>query len=173
MSIKKFFKNLFSKRKKVVDYRRDGIGGWKFIQHIDIHEDPGPIYIDTYQHSDGRKTNVYDDEFADNEELDLLIKEQNDLNKFNEIRKKQVGNIIKFIFITHWVLVGIFFVISIPQYSFWCFFSFLAYCLSFIAGFGFGVGFINNFYSNKKEEIVRLLILFFLLILGFLLISWT
>ena len=52
------------------------------------------------------------------------------------------------------------------------FVSFLAYCFSFIAGFGFGVGLITGLYS-KKEEIIRLLILIFLLIFGFGLISWS
>ena len=167
--MRKLFDNAF-KKKKVIDYRKNGIGGWQFIEHVDTDEDYGLLYRDTYHHLDGRKTYVYDDQFADDEELEILINEQNDFKEFNERRQNQLNNFAKLIFIPHWFLIGIFFVISIPQYGIWSFVSFLAYCLSFIAGFGFGVGLITGSYS-KKEEIIRLLILIFLLIFGFILIS--
>ena len=167
--MRKFFENAFQK-KKVIDYRKYGIGGWQFIEHMDIDEDYGPLYRDTYQHLDGRKTYVYDDQFADDEELEILINEQNDLKKFNKRRQNQLSNFEKLIFIPHWVLIGTFFAISISQYGIWSFVSFLAYCFSFIAGFGFGVGLILGFY-NKKEEITRILILIILLIVAFLFLS--
>ena len=171
--IKKLFNKTFSQNKKIIDYRKYGIGGWHFIEHMDFEDDSqGPLYRDTYQHLDGRKTYVYDDQFADDEQLEILINEQNDLKKFNEKRQKQLSDFAKFIFIPHWILIGMFFVISIPKYGIWSFVSFLAYCFSFIAGFGFGVGLITGLYS-KKEEIIRLLILIFLLIFGFGLISWS
>ena len=167
--MRKFFENAFQK-KKVIDYRKYGIGGWQFIEHMDIDEDYGPLYRDTYQHLDGRKTYVYDDQFADDEELEILINEQNDLKKFNKKRQNQLSNFEKIIFIPHWVLIGTFFAISISQYGIWSFVSFLAYCFSFIAGYGFGFGLTIDSYS-KKAEIIRLLFLIFLLIFGFILIS--
>ncbi len=68
------------------------------------------------------------------------------------------------------VLIRTFFAISIYQYGIWSFVSFLAYCFSFIAGYGFGFGLTIGSYS-KKAEIIRLLFLIFLLIFGFILIS--
>tara|TARA_Y100001978_G_C23665179_1_gene420819 strand:- start:337 stop:975 length:639 start_codon:yes stop_codon:yes gene_type:complete len=169
--LKKLFKNTFSQNKKIIDYRKYGIGGWHFIEHLDYCDDvDGPLYRDTYQHLDGRKTYVYDDQFADDEELKILIDEQNKLKSFFERRQKKISNLAKLIFIPHWVLIGMFFVISIPQYGIWSLVSFLAYCFSFVAGFGFGVGLISGFY-NKKEEITRILILIILLIVAFLFLS--
>lgn len=167
--MRKFFENAF-KKKKVIDYRKDGIGGWQFIEHMDIDADYGPLYRDTYQHLDGRITYVYDDQHADDEELEILINEQNDLKKFNKKRQNQINNFAKFIFVTHWFSIGTFFAISISQYGIWSIVSFLAYCISFSAGYGFGVGLIVDS-DSKKEEIIRLLILIFLIIFVFILIS--
>ena len=163
--IKKLFNKIFSQNKKIIDYRKYGIGGWQFIEHLDFVDDSqGPLYRDTYQHLDGRKTYVYDDQ------LEVLIDEQNKLKSFFERRQKKISNIAKLISIVHWFFIGMFFIISIPKYGILTVISFSAYCLSFFAGFGLGVGLMSDFY-NKKEEITRILILIILLIVAFLLFS--
>ena len=101
------------KKKKIIDYRSEGIEGWRFVEHLDFfEEEKGPRYRDTYQHIDGRKTYVYDDQFSDDETLEKLISQQNLLKQYEDKRKKKSWQSLKIYFLPTLVFDFIFFLIQ-------------------------------------------------------------
>tara|TARA_Y100000589_G_scaffold36488_1_gene30590 strand:+ start:818 stop:1420 length:603 start_codon:yes stop_codon:yes gene_type:complete len=151
------------KKKKIIDYKVEGIEGWRFIAHLDFfEEEKGPLYRDTYQHIDGRITYVYDDQFSDDETLEKLISKQNLLKQYEDKRKKQVSNFSKFIFYPHWVLILFFFLFSFFDYGIYILITLMGYLIAFISSFGLGVRL--NFSYIKDFDFEELKILFILMI---------
>ena len=161
------------KKKKIIDYKREGIEGWKFVAHLDFfEEEKGPLYRDTYQHIDGRITYVYDDQFSDDETLEKFISKQNLLKQYEDKRKKQVSNFSKFIFYPHWFLILFFFLFSSFDYGIYSLITLMGYLIAFISSFALGVrlnfSYIKDFDFEEVKTLFILMISFFI---GFILVQ--
>ena len=149
------------KKKKIIDYKVEGIEGWRFIAHLDFfEEEKGPLYRDTYQHIDGRITYIYDDQFSDDETLEKLISKQNLLKQYEDKRKKQVSNFSKFIFYPHWVLILFFFLFSFFDYGIYIFITLMGYLIAFISSFGLGVRLNFSYIKDFDFEELKILFIF-------------
>ena len=160
-----------SKKKKIIDYKREGIEGWRFVGHLDFfEEEKGPLYRDTYQHIDGRITYVYDDQFSDDEKLEKFISQQNLLKQYEDARKKQVRNFSKFIFYPHWFVILFFFLFSTFNYGIYSLVTLISYLIVFISSFVLGVrlnfSYIKDFDFEELKTVFILIISFFI---GFIL----
>ena len=159
----------FLKKKKIYDYKKDGIDGWRFVEHLDFFEDEkGPLYRDTYHHFDGRKTYVYDDQFSEDEILDKFISNQNHLKQCEIKRKKKFTNFYKFIFHTHWFLILFFFLLSSFDYGINILPTLMGYLITFFSSYGFGAR-LNFSYIKEFdfEEVITFFILLIFIFIGF------
>ena len=160
--MKKLF-NFFSR--KSIDFKKDGIGSWHFYRHTDLFDEP--YYFDTYKHSDGRLSNLYPNDRADDPELEKLI--QNNKKTINsEKRKAKYLRIFsRFIFLPHWffILLSGFNTKSTTDGLFLI--SFLGYAIAFISFFGLFNALKGLNIKFSKEIIILLAISF----VGFWIIS--
>ena len=135
-------------KKKSVNFRRDGIEGWNFYQHTDLFDDP--YYFDTYKHRDGRLSNLYPDDQADDPELEKLIKHNKKIIDLEHRKAKCVRIFSRFVFLPHWffVLFSGFNNVAMPDGLFLL--SFLGYAITFISFYGL---FINL--KGKRRVIIK------------------
>ena len=151
--------------KKSIDYKKEGIGGWYFYQHTDLFHEP--YYFDTYKHTDGRLSNLYPDDQADDPELEKLIKQNKKIINSEHKKAKYVRIFSRFIFLPHWffILISGFNTQSMTDGVFLI--SLLGYAIAFISFFGLFNALKGLNIKFSKEIIVFLAISF----VGFLIIS--
>ena len=149
--------------KKSIDYRREGIGGWYFYQHTDLFDEP--YYFDTYKHKDGRLSNLYPNDQADDPELEKLIKHNKKILNLEHQKAKYVRIFSRLIFLPHWffVLLSGFNNQSMPYGSFLV--SFLGYAITFISFFG-----LFNVIKEQDIELREIIIFLTISIVGYLFI---
>ena len=151
--------------KKSIDYKKEGIGGWYFYQHTDLFHEP--YYFDTYKHEDGRLSNLYPDDQADDPELEKLIKHNKKIINLEHRKARYVRIFSRFIFLPHWffILFSGFNNKSMTDGLFLI--SFLGYTIAFISFFGLFNALKGLNIKFQKEVIIFLAISF----VGFLIIS--
>ena len=160
--MKKLF-NLFSR--KSIDYKKDGIGGWYFYRHTDLFDEP--YYFDTYKHSDGRLSNLYPNDRADDNDLEKLIRYNKKIINSENRKAKYVRIFSRFIFLPHWffILLSGFNTKSMTDGLFLI--SLLGYAIAFISFFGLFNALKGLNIKFSKELIIFLAISF----VGFFIIS--
>ena len=160
--MKKLF-NLFSR--KSIDYKKDGIGGWYFYRHTDLFDEP--YYFDTYKHSDGRISNLYPNDRADDNDLEKLIRYNKKIINSENSKAKYVRIFSRFIFLPHWFLILLSGFNTESMTDGFFLISFLGYAIAFISFFGLFNALIGLNFKFSKEIIIFLAISF----VGFLIIS--
>ena len=152
-------------KKQSIDYKRKGIGGWYFIMHTDLLDEP--YYFDTYKHSDGRVSNLYPNGGADDPDLEKLIENNKKIINSENTKAKFLKIFSRFIFLPHWffILLSGFNTESIPDGSFLI--SFFGYAITFTSFFGLFNALKGLNIKFSKEIIIFLAISF----VGFLIIS--
>ena len=150
-------------KKQSIDYKRKGIGGWHFVMHTDLFDEP--YYFDTYKHSDGRVSNLYPNGGADDPDLEKLIENNKKIINSENTKAKFVRIFSRFIFLPHW-----FFILlsginnqSIPYGLFLV--SFLGYAITFISFFG-----LFNVIKEQDIELREIIIFLTISIVGYLFI---
>ena len=153
--MKKIF-NLFSR--KSIDYKKDGIGGWYFYRHTDLFDEP--YYFDTYKHSDGRLSNLYSNDRADDHDLEKLIRHNKKIINSEHRKAKYVRIFSRFIFLPHsfFILFSGFNTKSMTDGLFLI--SFLGYAIVFISFFGLFNALKDLNIKFSKEIIIFLAISF-------------
>ena len=151
--------------KKSINYKREGIGGWYFYQHTDLFDEP--YYFDTYKHSDGRLSNLYPNDRADDPDLEKLIRHNKRVINSEHRKAKYVRIFSRFIFLPHWffILLSGFNTKSMTDGLFLI--SLLGYAIGFISFFGLFNALKGLNIKFSKDIIVFLAISF----VGFLIIS--
>ena len=151
--------------KKSINYKREGIGGWYFYQHTDLFDEP--YYFDTYKHSDGRLSNLYPNDRADDPDLEKLIRHNKRVINSEHRKAKYVRIFSRFIFLPHWffILLSGFNTKSMTDGLFLI--SLLGYAIAFISFFGLFNALKGLNIKFSKDIIVFLAISF----VGFLIIS--
>ena len=152
-------------KKKSIDFKRYGIEEWYFYQHTDLFDEP--YYFDTYKHSDGRLSNLYPNDRADDPDLEKLIRHNNKIINSEHRKAKYVRIFSRFIFLPHWffILLSGFNTKSMTDSLFLI--SLLGYAIAFISFFGLFNALKGLNIKFSKEIIVFLAISF----MGFLIIS--
>ena len=152
-------------KKKSINVRRDGIEEWYFYQHTDLFDEP--YYFDTYKHSDGRLSNLYPNDRADDPDLEKLIRHNKKIINSEHRKAKYVRIFSRFIFLPHWffILLSGFNTKSMTDSLFLI--SLLGYAIAFICFFGLFNALKGLHIKFSKEIIVFLAISF----MGFLIIS--
>ena len=159
-------------KKKIIDYKKEGIDGWRFVEHLDFfEEEKGPLYRDTYQHIDGRKTYVYDDQFSDDELLDKFISKQNHLKQCEKKRKKKFTNFSKFIIQVHWFLILYFFLLSSFDYGINILTTLIGYLITFFSSYAFGARLNFSYIEFDFEESITFFLLLIFIFIGFFLLQ--
>ena len=151
-------------KKKSIDYKRKGIGGWHFVLHTDLTDEP--YYFDTYKHSDGRLSNLYPNDRADDPDLEKLIRHNKKIINSEKRKAKYLKIFSRFIFLPHWffILLSGFHTKSMTDGLFLI--SFFGYAIAFISFFGL-FNALKGHIKFSKEIIIFLAITF----VGFLIIS--
>ena len=151
--------------RKSIDYKKEGIGGWYFYQHTDLFDEP--YDFDTYKHSDGRLSNLYPNDRADDPDLEKLIRHNKRVINSEHRKAKYVRIFSRFIFLPHWffILLSGFNTKSMNDGFFLI--SFLGYVIAFISFFGLFNALKGLNIKFSKDIIVFLAISF----VGFLIIS--
>ena len=152
-------------KKKSINFRRDGIGGWYFYQHTDLFDEP--YYFDTYKHRDGRLSNLYPDDQADDPELEKLIKHNKKIINLEHRKAKYIRIFSRLIFLPHWffVLFSGFNNVAIPDGLFLL--SFLGYAITFISFYSL----FNNLKGLNLKSLKEMVIFLTISFVGFLIIS--
>ena len=121
-------------KKKSINFRRDGIEEWYFYQHTDLFDEP--YYFDTYKNSDGRLSNLYPNDRADDPDLEKLIRHNKKIINSEHRKAKYVRIFSRFIFLPHWffILLSGFNNKSMTDSLFLI--SLLGYAIAFISFFG-------------------------------------
>ena len=152
-------------KKQSIDYKRKGIGGWYLVLHTDLEDEP--YYFDTYKHSDGRLSNLYPNDRADDHDLEKLIRHNKKIINSEYRKAKYVRIFSRFIFLPHWffILFSGFNTKSMTDGLFLI--SFLGYAIVFISFFGLFNALKDLNIKFSKEIIIFLAISF----VGFWIIS--
>mgnify|MGYP001318111547 FL=1 len=152
-------------KKKSINFKRDGIEGWYFYQHTDLFDEP--YYFDTYKHSDGRLSNLYPNDRADDPDLEKLIRHNKKIINSEHRKAKYVRIFSRFIFLPHWffILLSGFNTKSMTDGLFLI--SLLGYAIAFISFFGLFNALKGLNIKFSKEIIIFLAISF----VGFWIIS--
>ncbi len=152
-------------KKKSIDYKRNGIGGWYFVLHTDLVDEP--YYFDTYKHSDGRVSNLYPNGGADDPDLEKLIENNKKIINSENAKAKFLRIFSRFIFLPHWFLILLsgFNTKSMNDGLFLI--SFFGYAIAFISFFGLFNALKSLNIKVSKEIIIYLAISF----VGFFIIS--
>ena len=152
-------------KKQSIDYKRKGIGGWYLVLHTDLEDEP--YYFDTYKHSDGRLSNLYPNDRADDHDLEKLIRHNKKIINSEHRKAKYVRFFSRFIFLPHWffILFSGFNTKSMTDGLFLI--SFLGYAIVFISFFGLFNALKDLNIKFSKEIIIFLAISF----VGFWIIS--
>ncbi|MBO6960334.1 MAG: hypothetical protein JJ847_05475 [Prochlorococcus marinus CUG1438] len=151
--------------RKSIDYKKEGIGGWYFYQHTDLFDEP--YYFDTYKHTDGRLSNLYPDDQADDPELEKLIKQNKKIINSEHKKAKYVRIFSRFIFLPHWffILISGFNNESMPDGLFLL--SLVGYSITFISFYGL----FNNLKGLNLKSLNEIVIFLTISFVGFLIIS--
>jgi hypothetical protein len=151
--------------RKSIDYKKEGIGGWYFFQHTDLFDEP--YYFDTYKHTDGRLSNLYPDDQADDPELEKLIKHNKKIINSEHRKAKYIRIFSRFIFLPHWffILISGFNNESMPDGL--LLLSFLGYSITFISFYGL----FNNLKGLNLKSLKEIVIFLTISFVGFLIIS--
>ena len=162
MIFRKFFLS-----KKSINYKRKGIGGWHLVQHTDLSDEP--YYFDTYKHSDGRLSNLYPNNRADEPDLEKLIRYNKKIINSENRKAKYVRIFSRFIFLPHWffILLSGFNTKSMTDGLFLI--SFFGYAIAFTSFFGLFNALKGLNIKFSKEIIIFLAISFvgfFIIYLG-------
>ena len=152
-------------KKQSIDYKRKGIGEWYLVLHTDLEDEP--YYFDTYKHSDGRLSNLYPNDRADDPDLEKLIRHNKKVINSEHRKAKYVRIFSRFIFLPHWffILLSGFNTKSMTDGLFLI--SFFGYAIAFTSFFGLFNALKGLNIKFSKEIIIFLAIAF----VGFFIIS--
>ena len=151
-------------KKQSIDYKRKGIGEWYLVLHTDLEDEP--YYFDTYKHSDGRLSNLYPNDRADDPELEKLIRHNKKIINSENRKAKYVRIFSRFIFLPHWffLLISGFNNESMSDGLFLI--SFLGYAITFISFYGL----FNNLKGLNLKSLKEMIIFLTISLLGLLII---
>ena len=151
-------------KKQSIDYKRKGIGGWHFFLHTDLSDEP--YYFDTYKHKDGRLSNLYLDDQADDPELEKLIKDNRKIINSEHKIAKYLRNFSRFLFLPHWffILLSGFNNETISEGLFLI--SLLGYAITFISFFRL----FNVIYRQDIEYLKEIILFLTISFVGYLFI---
>ena len=151
-------------RKKSIDYRKKGIGGWYFYQHTDLFDEP--YYFDTYKHRDGRLSNLYPDNQADDPELEKLIKDNQKIINSEHRNAKYVRIFSRFLFLPHWLFILLSGFNNETMSNGLFLISFLGYAITFISFFGL----FNVIRGQDIQYLIEIILFLTISVVGYLFI---